>query len=153
MLQSTEQIIVETLQADARLSGQLRISAFPDAPPDDAADVRGDGVCFVRFAGIDFEKPAGYNRSGSLAQVGVIQFEVHFLIRSLRDHRGAYSLMEITSEILSGMLIEPEAPYSFALPGLLPRSFNLVGKIKKSSVWHWVQTFEADVIYEKEFSP
>lgn len=151
MLQSTEQTIVELLQADARLSDRLRISAFPDAPPDDAADARGDGVCFVRFAGIDFEKPSGYNRSGSFAQLGVIQYEIHFLIRSLRDHKGAYSLMEITNEILSGILLEPEQPYSFALPGLLPRSFNLVGKIKKSSVWHWVQTFEADVIYEKEF--
>jgi hypothetical protein len=153
MLQSTEQAIVDILKADVLLSSQLRISAFPDAPPDDAADVRGDALCFVRFAGIDFDRPAGHNRSGSFAQLGVIQFEVHFLIRSLRDHRGAYGLMEITNELLAGILLEPEAPYSFALPGLLPRSFNLVGKIKNSSVWHWVQLFEADVIYEKEYSP
>jgi hypothetical protein len=150
MLERAEQAIVDLLKADPRLLDRLRISAFPDNPPDDAADVRGDALCFVRFAGLDLEKPASYNRSGTFAQVGVTQFEIHFLIRSLRDHRGAYSLMEITSEILSGALLETDGPYSFALPGLLPRSFNLVGKIKKSSVWHWVQLFEADVIYEKE---
>lgn len=149
MLQASEQAIVDRLIGDSRLSQTLRIIPFPNRPPDEAAEVRGDAVCFVRFAGLSFDSPSGGNRS-AFVQTGTAQFELHYLLRDLRDHRGAYNLMEIATELLSGLLLPTDNSYSFALPGLHLRVQEPIGHIKKSSVWHWIQGFEIGIIYEKD---
>ena len=149
MLQASEQLIIDRLIGDSRLSEALRIIPFPNRPPDDAADVRGDAVCFVRFAGLSFDSPAGGNRSAFI-QSGTAQFELHYLIRDLRDHRGAYGLMEIANELLSGLLLPTDNGYSFTLPGLHLRIQEPIGHIKKSSVWHWIQGYEAGIVYTQE---
>lgn len=149
MLQASEQAIVDRLIDDSRLFQALRIIPFPNRPPDEAAEVRGDAVCFVRFAGLSLDSPAGGNR-GTFAQTGTAQFELHYLLRDLRDHRGAYNLMEIATELLSGLLLPTDNGYTFALPGLHLRIQEPIGHIKKSSVWHWIQGFETGIIYEKD---
>jgi hypothetical protein len=146
MLQTAEEAIVSRLSSEPQLSSALRISAFPETPPNDAADVRGDAVLFVRFAGLDLA--AGGASRGPFVQEGVSQFELHFLIRDLRTHTKGYTLMEIAQRLLSGMRLDSDGAYSFGLPGLQMRSVNLVGWLRKSAVWHWVQSYEIPTTFE-----
>ena len=108
--------------------------------------MRGDAVLFVRFAGLDLAE-GGMSR-GPFVQQGSCQFELHFLIRNLRTHTNGYALMEIAQRTISGMRLESDGAYSFGLPGLQMRSINLVGWLKKSAVWHWIQTYEITTTFE-----
>jgi hypothetical protein len=146
MLQSCESAIVSRLASDPLLVSSLRISAFPETPPNDAADVRGDAVLFVRFAGLDLGE-GGASRS-AFVQVGTTTFELHFLVRDLRTHTKGYALMQAAQNTLSGMRLESDGGFSFGLPGLQLRSVSLAGWIKKSAVWHWIQSYEIPTTYE-----
>lgn len=148
MLQSCESAIVARLSATPFLANGLRIMAFPETPPNDAADVRGDAVLFVRFAGLDLAE-GGASRC-AFVQSGNTTFELHFLVRDLRTHIKGYALMQAAQNALSGMRLESDGGYSFGLPGLQLRSVNLAGWIKKSAVWHWIQSYEIPTTYEGE---
>lgn len=148
MLAACEDAIVSRLSSEPLLSSALRISAFPETPPSDAADIRGDAVLLVRFAGLDLA--AGGTSRCAFVQEGVSQFELHFLIRDLRTHTKGYTLMEAAQRSLTGMRFASELGYSFGLPGLQMRSCNLVGWLKKSAVWHWIQSYEITTTFEGE---
>lgn len=148
MLQECEAAIVAKLLLEPLLVSNLRITAFPETPPNDAADIRGDAVLFVRFSGLDLGE-GGASRC-EFVQAGTMTFELHFLVRDLRTHTRGYQLMETAQRSISGLRLESEDGYSFGLPGLQMRSTTLAGWIKKSGVWHWIQSYEIPTRFEGE---
>ena len=147
MIQALEQTVLELLRQDVTFTDCVRVDAMPDIPAPNSGSVRGDGVCYVRFVGVDMAAVAGMNR-GPFVQDGIAQIELHFFLRTLRDHAGAYPLLEKAIEILVGHRPNVGDGFSIALPGLYLKTIVPVSKSKDSGYWHWVEVFETNITYE-----
>ncbi len=143
MLQVVEQAIVDRLVS--ALPSQVRVLAFPDQPIDQGL-VRNETTVYVRFAGIELESN-GHQRS-AFAQLGVVMFEVRFLVKDLRSHVGAYPLMEVCQKSLSGWLPVGSNGYSFSLPGVQLTRMELIERFSDYALWDWGLMFRIDCIYE-----
>lgn len=99
-----EDLIVAQLQAEI---SEVHIAPFPDNP-DEYNLLHPKGALLVRFAGSDFQESTV---TGLVRQRVKLQYDVIAVSRNLRDHYGAYDLLDQAITALTGFNIDGEQCY------------------------------------------
>jgi Gp37 protein len=145
MLKATEAALVNRLLTAPNWPTAVKVAAFPDQPFEMGYPQMGTGV-FVRYAGLNYPKPQGNGRG--YAQDGPLDFEVRIVVKDLRSHVGAYSLIELIHQRIACFMPANEPPYSFGLPGFWMSRSDLVDHEKKGGLWDWGCMFSIQSTFE-----
>lgn len=147
-MKALEDAIVARIIGAVELPAAAKVLAWPDRPLELNRPV-GSAAILVRFMGVSKSVEASPNRR-ALCQTGSISIEARFLVKDLRSHVGAYSLMQVVEDLLgawkpAGEVLDPG--YSASEPGAYLANSQLVAH--DQSVWDWGQQYQIPVMYVK----
>lgn len=127
-----EDILISRLKSQI---GDVAIEPFPD-DPEEYKLLHPTGALLIRFAGGDFGES---KVDGLIRQRVKLQYDVVAVSRNLRDHYGAYHLLDLTLQALTGFNIDGEKIY----PGR--EDFLL----EKSGVWQYGQRWIIPALHQE----
>jgi hypothetical protein len=146
MIESLENAIVEQLRSPEMIQ-LVRVMAWPDDPKTIPNPV-GAGYLLARYRDDTSESLDGQNLTKPMTSLETYSYELRFLVRSLRAHRGAYPVMQLARKLLQGFspTIDDSAYKPFR-SGFSYSGGGLVAGSKKEGLWDFFQLYEIKLLF------
>lgn len=139
-----ETAIVDKLQADASLTNQVKVMAWPD--DGETGRVSGAGEVKVRF--IDSQSTPPNAPSNRFLQQEQAVFELRLGLKALRSHAGAYPILATIRDLISGLAPTlTGAEWAVQLPGFFHVESGFVGRSDTHKVWVFASLYAVDLVY------
>jgi hypothetical protein len=123
-----EDAIVSRLSTEL---GSIDVRAFPSSAEEYKKLPLNKSRILVAYAGSSFSEPTNRDQ---IIQEQLLEFEVTIQVRNLREHDGAYTILESVYSALNGYSPCSNSRVLFAV------SEKLTGY--DSNVWTWIQTWQ-----------
>ena len=128
MVNQIEDAIVSKLGSELN---SIDVRAFPSSAEEYRKLPLNKARVLVAYAGSSFSEPTNKDE---IIQEQLLEFEITIQVRNLREHDGAYTILESVYSALSGY-----SPFSNSRV-LYAVSEKLTGY--DSNVWTWIQTWQ-----------
>lgn len=151
-MEALETAATNRISSSNDLPNEVAVLPWSDKPLKVSIPSGNTAAIIVRFVGKKLKPTTSPNR-GRLIQSGLIEVEVRFFTKTLREDNGAYGLMGFVHQVLSNWLPQTadlEPGYSVDLPGVQLTTEQLIGNDK--TLWDWGQVYACPITYTKRSS-
>lgn len=149
-MEALETAATNRISNSTELPSEVAVLSWSDKPLKVSIPSGNTAAIVVRFMGVQLQPSVAPSR-GRLLQNGVVQLEVRFFVKTLREGNGAYGLMFFVQRALTHWRpTNLEQHYCANLPGLQLEDAQLIGNDK--SLWDWGQTYTLPVTYSQRSS-